>query len=328
MRAAVLGGDGGVRLEERPVPEPPAGEALVRVRLAGLCSTDRELARGYMGFRGTPGHEFVGECVRADDRPELVGRRVVGEINAACGACALCRDGLGRHCPERTVLGILGRPGAFAEYLCLPVGNLHVVPETMGDERAVFAEPVAAAFEVLDQVEVAGRRVVVLGPGKLGGLVAQALAGAGAEVTVVGRRADSLARLARLGFVTGVLDGPDMPAERSADIVCDATGSHAGLPLALRLVRPRGTVVLKTTCAGEAKIDLAPIVIDEITVVGSRCGRFAPALEALGDGRLEPERAITGRFPLGEIREAFRVAFPEVGRGVAGGKVVLELGRG
>ncbi|GIW72151.1 MAG: alcohol dehydrogenase [Planctomycetota bacterium] len=328
MLAAVFDGQGGIRLEERADPVPPPGEALVRVLLAGLCSTDRELRRGYMGFRGVAGHEFVGEVLAAPARPELVGQRVVGEINAACGQCDLCAEGLPRHCRHRTVLGILGRDGAFATHLCLPVANLHPLPAELPTERALFAEPLAAAFAILEQVAVCGREAVVLGPGKLGRLIAEVLVLAGAEVTVLGRRAASLAGLAARGVRTAVLGSEEAPPPGTAEIVVEATGHPDGLAQALRLVRPRGTVVLKTTCAGAHTVELAPVVVDEVTVVGSRCGPFEPALQALAAGELTPERAIAARLPLERIEEAFALAFPPPAqaRGPAGQKVVLEIG--
>ena len=300
---------------EVPRPTPPPGEALVRVRAAGICQTDLELTRGYMGFTGTLGHEFVGEVVAVAPFPEQasqigVGQRVVGEINAACGSCALCRDSLGRHCPTRSVLGILGRDGAFAEYLTLPLANLHPVPDAVADEQAVFVEPLAAALEILEQVAIRPTdRVLVLGDGKLGQLVGRVLASAGADVSVVGRHADKLALLAAAGVPT--LAAP--PAER-ADVVVDCTGRVGGFVDAMRLVRPRGTLVLKSTVAthpDEPPLSLAPIVIDEITVVGSRCGPFEPALRALADGRVDVRPLVSATYGLDEGVEAFaRAAEP------------------
>jgi alcohol dehydrogenase len=321
MIAAVLGRNEPPRIEERPAPVAPSGEALVRVLLAGVCATDLELAKGYMGFAGVAGHEFVGEVVSAPSAAGLEGARVVGEINAGCGACALCREGLERHCPSRTVLGIVGRPGAFAEYVTLPVRSLHRLPAGLPIDRALFTEPVAAAFEVVEQVPVDGRRVLVLGDGKLGSLVARVLDLRGAEVTVLGRHARKLAPLAADGFST-ILDGRDpSPSKKSFPIVVEATGAPDGLERALELVRPRGTIVLKTTCAGARPMNLAPVVIDEVTVVGSRCGPFAPALDALARGALRPEDTIDARFPLREIGRALEAA---AAPGVR--KVVIEVG--
>ena len=280
-----------------PVPGP--GEALVLVRLAGICRTDLEICRGYLGFRGTPGHEWVGEVLEARDAPALVGRRVVGEINFGCGVCATCRSGLARHCATRRVQGIAGADGAFAERLAVPVRVLHRVPDGVDDATAVFAEPVAAAFEIVEQLgEVDGRRTVVLGDGKLGLLVAQALASSGALVTLAGHHPAKLAVAEDLGIVTG-------PPAPGADLVVDATGSPGALAEALALVRPRGTIVLKTTVAAEHALDLAPAVIHEVTIVGSRCGPFRPALDALASGRLRVSSLIAATYPLADGVGAF-----------------------
>ena len=302
-------------LADVPRPSPPPGEALVRVRLAGICHTDLELTRGYMGFQGTLGHEFVGEVAEAaplpgETSPVTVGRRVVGEINAACGACAACRAGLGRHCPTRTVLGILGRDGAFADFLTLPLVNLHPVPEIVPDEAAVFVEPLAAALEILEQVAIRPTdRVLVLGDGKLGQLVARVLATTDCDLTVVGHHADKRALLAAAGIATRA----EPPADR-ADVVVDCTGRAAGFLEAMPLVRPRGTLVLKSTVAmqpGEPPLNLAPLVIDEITVVGSRCGPFAPALRALAEGRIGVQPLVTDEYALADGLAAFaRAAEP------------------
>jgi threonine dehydrogenase-like Zn-dependent dehydrogenase len=284
----------------RDVPEPRPGpaDAVVRVRLAGICRTDLEITRGYLAFRGTLGHEWVGEVVAAGD-PAAVGRRVVGEINLACGGCATCATGLGRHCPTRRVLGIVGADGAFADLVVVPLANLHFVPDEVSDRDAVFVEPVAAAFEIIEQLgDVAGRRGIVLGDGKLGLLVAQVLNGAGARVRLVGRHADKLRRARALGIDTGA----PVPG---ADLVVDATGSPDGLAHALGLVRPRGTVVLKTTVAASHQVDLAPAVINEVTIVGSRCGPFSPALAALAAGRLSVAPLVDRVYPLDDGQRAF-----------------------
>lgn len=307
MRALRFDGER-LAVHDVPEPTPPPGEALVRVRLAGICNTDLELTRGYMGFVGTLGHEFVGEVVAlgpaSEAAPVAVGQRVVGEINAACGACPTCGAGLGRHCPARTVLGILGRDGAFAEYLTLPAANLHPVPDAVPDEHAVFVEPLAAAFEILEQVAVRPTdQVLVLGDGKLGQLVARVLAGVAGTVTVVGHHPAKLALLEAAGIATRA----EPPPER-ADVVVDCTGRAAGFATALRLVRPRGTLVLKSTVAarpGDPPIDLAPLVIDEVTVVGSRCGPFPPALAALASGRIAVASLVSGEYPLAEGVAAF-----------------------
>ena len=282
-----------------PEPTPAPGEALVRIGLAGICRTDLEICRGYLGFRGTPGHEWVGVVVAAAQRPALVGARVVGEINFGCGACATCRSGLARHCATRRVQGIAGADGAFAERLAAPICVLHRVPDGMDDATAVFAEPVAAAFEIVEQLgDVSGRRAVVLGDGKLGLLVAQALSASGVRVTLAGHHPAKLAVAARLGLATG------RPAP-GADLVVDATGSPGALAEALALVRPRGTVVLKTTVAAQHALDLAPAVINEVTIVGSRCGSFPPALDALAAGRVRVASLVEATYPLADGVAAF-----------------------
>ena len=277
-------------------PTPPADEtsAVVRVRVAGICATDLQILRGYMGFQGVPGHEFVGEVSAGPS--ELVGTRVVGEINFACGHCPVCAQGLGRHCPTRQVMGILNADGCFAEYVRVPVANLHPVPASISDEAAVFSEPLAAAFEILEQVCVQpSDDVVVLGDGKLGGLCAQVLHSAGAQVCVVGKHPHKLALLHQYGIAT-VLLGDWRP--RLADIVVEATGSTAGLALAMESVRPRGTLVLKSTVVSTHTLSLAPLVINEITVVGSRCGRFPPALQALAHRHVTITPLIERVYPL------------------------------
>lgn len=289
--------EGGLRARrDLPEPVPGPGEALVRVRTAGICRTDLELARGYAGFRGVPGHEFVGEVVAAPGDGAWVGRRVVGEINVSCGACATCRRGHRAHCERREVLGIRGRSGAFAELLALPVANLHAVPDTVPDAAAVFTEPLAAALQVQEQVRVGpGREVTVLGDGKLGSLVAQTLALTGCALTVVGRHPAKLDRMAAHGIATA-REGDVAP--RSADVVVECTGHPGGLALALRAVRPRGIVVLKSTYAGEPQVHLSPVVVDEVTLVGSRCGPFAPALGLLAAGRIDVAGLVDRLFPL------------------------------
>lgn len=304
MRALRLDED--LRLEDVPVPEPPAGEALVRVLVAGICNTDLELRKGYMGFRGTPGHEFVG-VVESCSHAEWIGKRVVGEINCGCGACPDCARGDSRHCPGRTTLGIMRRDGAFAEYLALPARNLLEVPAGVPDRVAVFTEPVAAAFEILEQLHLApGERVTVLGDGKLGLLVAQVLARTGADLLAVGRHADKLGMLSELGIRTRL--SADWQPREDQDVVVEVTGTAEGFQAALASVRPRGRVVLKSTVAAESRLHLAPLVIKEITVVGSRCGRFAPALRALASGAVRVEPMIQSERPLSEGLEGFAEA--------------------
>jgi threonine dehydrogenase-like Zn-dependent dehydrogenase len=292
MRAIVI--ENGVSLRN-DVPEPAMvrGESLVRVRMAGICGTDLELAKGYMGYRGIPGHEFVGE-VAETEVAALRGRRVVGEINAACGACRACADGLARHCPNRTVLGILGRDGAFADYLRLPARNLIAVPDSIPDEIAVFIEPLAAACEIFEQVKIPrSHRVLVLGDGRLGALVAMTMRMEGYEMILAGHHPERAQRL-------GLAVAPEKELNDRYDVVVDCTGSSAGFSRALELVRPRGMLVLKSTAAAAASLNLAPVVINEITVLGSRCGRFAPAIEAMASGKIDPRPLISATFPLDE----------------------------
>ncbi len=251
--------------------------ALIKVHLAGICSTDLQIFKGYMGFKGVPGHEFVGSV--SEGPGDLVGKRVVGEINFACGKCDSCWRDLGRHCPNRTVMGILDADGAFAEYVSVPTANLHVVPDNLSDEEAVFTEPLAAAFEILTQAQVnPGDDVLVLGDGKLGNLCAQVLRLTGAKVTALGKYANKLALIKNVGVRTIPLNEW---TPRLFDVVVEASGSASGLELALSAVRPRGTLILKSTIAGNHQVSLAPIVINEINVIGSRCGPFPDALDAL-----------------------------------------------
>lgn len=294
MKALVF--DGTLRFaDDYPQPKPSPDEALVRVLLAGICNTDLEIIKGYMGFRGVLGHEFVGIVVEAPDAG-IVGKRVVGEINAWCGDCPTCRAGRPTHCPHRTTLGIFGRDGAFAEYLTLPQRNLHLVPDNLSNEAAVFVEPLAAALEILEQVHIRPTdRVAVLGDGKLGLLVAQVLSLTGCALTVVGHHATKLAILARKGIPTTT-----QPPDDRFDVVVECTGQAAGFDLARRLVRPRGTLVLKSTFAGTQETTLAPLVVDEITLLGSRCGPFAPALRLLAAGLIDPAPLISATYPLEE----------------------------
>jgi threonine dehydrogenase-like Zn-dependent dehydrogenase len=297
----------GVRLLEVAEPIPDADAVRVRVSLAGVCDTDLQLLRGYLEFRGVLGHEFVGVVDAGPDAWR--GRRVVGEINFACGRCEACASGLGRHCPARRVMGIQGADGAFAEYVAVPVANLHAVPDDLSDERAVFAEPLAAAFEILEQVEIpAGCSCLVLGDGKLGLLIAQVLDDAGARVCAVGHHPEKLAILAARGIETRLAsDGQPEPA----DIAVEATGTPAGFATALAATRPRGTLVLKSTLAESPRVDLAPLVIHEIRVVGSRCGPFEPALRALAETRVDVEPLVAARFPLARAADALeRAAAP------------------
>jgi threonine dehydrogenase-like Zn-dependent dehydrogenase len=280
-------------VEEAAKPDNP-DEALVRVLLSGICNTDLEIARGYAGFNGTIGHEFVGVV----EDGEIAGRRVVGEINAGCGRCKLCRAGDPRHCAARTVLGIVGRDGAHAEFLQLPVVNLIPVPENIPDEHAVFTEPLAAACGVLERASIsADDRVAVIGDGKLGLLCAQVVALTDANVLLVGKHPEKLQIAARRGIETAA---PDEAAKRSRqfDVVIEASGAAAGFKLALDLLRPKGKLVLKSTFQGATEIDAARIVVDEISIVGSRCGRFAPAIDLLDRQAIDVESLISEEHPL------------------------------
>jgi len=308
---------GAVAVRDVPVPDRLPGFALLRLLTGGICNTDMELQRGYYGFAGIPGHEFVAQVVAADT-PPLVGQRVVGEINVACHACEWCARGLARHCPRRTVLGIVNQPGAFQEFFTLPERNLHVVPDRIPAERAVFTEPLAAACEVLEQVSIPrGDQVAVLGDGKLGLLIGMVLHAHGCRVRQFGRHAAKL-RIAAAAGIEVEVAGDRLPAAAYGCVV-DATGSAEGLRAAARMTRPRGTVILKSTVHGMAAVDTAPIVVNEITLVGSRCGRFEASLPLLEHPGIRLEEMIAARYPLREAPAAFARA---AGRGAL--KVLLE----
>jgi threonine dehydrogenase-like Zn-dependent dehydrogenase len=278
-----------------PDPQPGPSEVKIRVHLAGICATDLEIARDYMAFAGVPGHELVGTVVAGD--AAWVGQRVVAEINCVCGQCDLCRSGLTNHCRRRTVLGIAGRDGAFAEYVVVPARNCHAVPEAITDQQAVFVEPLAAALHVLDVIPRGpGLRVAVLGSGRLGLLAAQVLALQDLRLEVIGRNPRTLALCGRRGMTA--LHVADVSPAGEHDCVVECTGSADGLALALQLCRPCGTIVLKSTYAGPATVDLAPTVINEIQVVGNRCGPFPAALKLLAERRVEVDELVTGTYPL------------------------------
>jgi threonine dehydrogenase-like Zn-dependent dehydrogenase len=296
----------GQKLTLREIDRPAAaGEALIQVRVSGVCGTDLELVRGYYPYAGVTGHEFVGEVVEAP-APEWLGKRVVGEINAACGACPDCHHGRPTHCSARTVLGIVGRDGAHAEYCRLPLANLHEVPEGVSDDAAVFTEPIAAAIEIVEQVHIAPTdRVLLIGAGRLGQLIAQVLALTGADLRVVARHAQQRKLLAGR-LITTIAEAN--VAARAWDVVVEATGSPSGFELARRALRPRGTLVLKSTYHGEVTLNLSPFVVDEITIVGSRCGPFAPALRMLARGDVDPIPLISARYPLARAIDALAAA--------------------
>lgn len=301
MKALHLSGTTFEVKHDHSVPEPLPGEILVRVVRAGICETDLQLIQGYMGFEGVLGHEFVGIA----ESGQFAGQRVVGEINCSCWKCETCRTGLPTHCPNRTVLGILGHDGAFAEYVAVPEPNLHTVPDSLSNDEAVFVEPVAAAYQILKQQLVEkGQSVVVLGDGRLGNLCAQVLADFGCDVRVVGKHDEKLNVLREINSAIETVRLEDASPDRSADVVVDCTGSPTGLPTALQYVKPWGTIIQKTTVAGEQTLALAPIVIDEVRVVGSRCGPFGDALAGLESGRIKVKPLISDRFNLNQAVEA------------------------
>lgn len=320
MKALRVSQDG-LKLADIPVPGVH-GEALVRVLRSGICNTDIEIINGYAGFQGTIGHEFVGVVEESGDAPELNGKRVVGEINAGCGHCQLCLSGDPRHCPTRTVLGIKGRDGAHAEYLTLPTRNLAAVPENVSDSAAVFVEPLAAAVGIIERVPISGQnRVAVVGDGKLGILCAFSAAMFTNRVTLIGKHASKLEIAGNIGIETLLLGEARLPVSEF-DIVIEASGSESGFASALDLVRPRGTIVLKSTFHGMPKWEAWRVVVDEITIVGSRCGRFGPALKLLAESKISVEGLIEAEFPLSDAIKAVDAASK---RGAM--KVILVNGR-
>ena len=303
--------NGKLHTQEKKIPRLRSGWAVVRVRLAGICNTDVEILRGYHAFRGTPGHEFVGEVVDCAER-SWIGRRVVGEINISCAGlrrktkCDFCRRWIPTHCEYRRVLGIIKQEGAFAEYLTLPVCNLHKVPDGVSDEQAVFTEPLAAACEILEQVKMTEHRAVaVLGDGKLAQLIARVLVAAGPKVTMFGKHANKLVLARKAGIVT---KRAGSGSKKCWTMVVEATGSPEGFEQALAMLAPRGTLVLKSTFHGAARFETWPIVVNEISVLGSRCGPFSPALKMLRDGRVDPRPLVSRVFPLHEAAAAIRYA--------------------
>ncbi len=284
-------------------PNPHEDETLVRVSLAGICGTDLEILQGYMSYVGVLGHEFVG-VVEESKNKELVGKRVVGEINVGCDNCDSCKKGMERHCPNRTVLGILKRDGAFAEYLTLPEKNLHVIPDSITDEQAVFIEPIAAAFEIKDQISLSPDwKVAIVGDGRLSQLIVSVLKTTCSDITCFGRHENKLERLQKLGIKThmGIKTGD----EYTFDLVVEATGSGSGFLDSMKLVKPKGTVILKSTIASKENLDLTPAVVNEITLVGSRCGPFRPAINALESGVISVEGLIDSEYSLENFQEAF-----------------------
>jgi len=316
--------DNKLKLTDSAVPRRE-GEALVRMTMAGICNTDVEVARGYADFRGTLGHEFVGVVEESPDKSQI-GRRVVGEINVGCGQCGLCRENDPRHCPDRTALGIRGRDGAFAEYLSLPSRNLLVVPDCVSDRQAVFTEPLAAALAILDQVEIrASHRVAVVGDGKLGQLISRVIAGTGCDLTLIGKHDAKLELAARAGVRTAKLGageiglrGADFSRHVTTevgatkapgfDFVVEASGSSGGMEIALDLIRPRGAIILKSTFRGAVRLDTSRIVVNEVSVIGSRCGRFETALRLLESGGVDLEPLVAREYKLADGLEAMAEA--------------------
>ena len=281
-----------------PDPQVEPGQALIRLRVAGICATDLEMLRGYYPFTGVPGHEFVGEVVAAPGNETWIGKRVVGEINLTCGECEACRAGREHHCSNRTTLGISGKDGVLAEYFTLPVRNLHEVPAGVADDLAVFTEPLAAALEIQEQVQIRpDTRVLVVGAGRLGMLIAQTLRLTGCDLKVVVRRQEPADLLARFGIAAVFVDEV---VENSADLVVEVTGSPSGFALSRKAVRPAGNLVLKSTFAGDVTLNLSSVVVDEITLVGSRCGPFAPALRLLEVGLVDLRPLISARYDLAD----------------------------
>ena len=287
-------------------PDPKSGESLVRVSLAGICGTDLEILDGYMAYNGVLGHEFVG-VVEKSQNPDLVGKRVVGEINAGCNKCNSCKNGMQRHCPNRTVLGILKRDGAFAEFLSLPEENLHVIPDSITDEQAVFVEPLAAAFEIKEQVSLnSDWKVGVVGDGRLAQMICQVLKLSCSDITCFGRHKSKLTNLEKFEIQTKI--GIDDSDSQSYDLIVEATGSNSGFVDTMKLVKPRGTVILKSTIASRENLDLTPTVVNEITLVGSRCGLFKPAIDALATGIISVDSMMDSTFPLEKFSDAINHA--------------------
>ena len=300
MKAAYF--DGEKMIFDPNYPKPLSSESLVRVNLAGICGTDLEILDGYMKYNGILGHEFVG-IVEKSENSELIGKRVVGEINAGCGSCETCKNGMFRHCPNRTVLGILKRNGAFAEFVSLPEKNLHVLPDSISDEQAVFIEPLAAAFEIKEQVKLDPLwNVAVIGDGRLAQLIARVLKLSCKNITCFGRHKNKLQSLEKLGIKTKI--GIESSDEFTFDLVVEATGSNSGFSDSMKLTRPRGIVILKSTIASRENLDLTPTVVNEITLIGSRCGLFKPAIDALATGIITVDDMIDSTFPLEKFQDA------------------------
>ena len=300
MKATIF--DGKHITLDKNYPDPEFNETLVRVSLAGICGTDLEILDGYMQYNGILGHEFVG-VVEKSSNSDLIGKRVVGEINAGCGKCDSCANGMERHCPSRTVLGILKRNGAFAEFLSLPEKNLHVIPDSISDEQAVFVEPLAAAFEINEQISLKPEwNVAVVGDGRLAQLIIQVIKLTCSNITCFGKHEKKLEGLVQSGIKIKV--GIESTDEQLFDLVIEATGSNSGFSDTMKLVKPRGTVILKSTIASRENLDLTPTIINEITLIGSRCGLFKPAIEALASGKISVNSMIDSTFSLEKFEDA------------------------
>ncbi|RJP56664.1 MAG: alcohol dehydrogenase [Candidatus Auribacter fodinae] len=308
MRALVLS-DGKLRLANIDKPIPAQNECLIKILCAGICNTDIELLRGYMGFNGVPGHEFVGQIITSSD-PKLMGKRVVGEINIGCGACSWCRSGNKEHCPARSVLGILNKNGVFAEYITLPAENLHVVPESISNEQAVFTEPLAAAIRIVQQVHLNPEdKIAIIGDGKLGLLIAQVLqSNTIFDFTLFGRHPERTDQLKSCSAIKIVTNYESNRYHAKFDAVIEASGTQDGFLQAINMLKPLGHLILKSTVAEGSQLNLAPIVINELTVTGSRCGPFAPALRMLENGSIHPENMISAAYSLDNWEEAFKTA--------------------
>lgn len=304
MKAAYF--DGTKILLKDDYPTPNLGEALIKVRLAGICGTDLEMIQGYASYTGVLGHEFVGEVVESANK-DLIGKRIVGEINAGCGKCQMCTTGLERHCSQRTVLGIYKRDGAFAQYLSLPEKNLHVIPDSISDEQAVFVEPLAAAFEIEEQLHIEkDSKIAILGDGRLAQLIMRVLRINHPNITCFGRHAKKLQLAEKIGIKTKTVISPH--DEHAFDVVIEATGSESGFLDTMKLAKPRGIVVLKSTIASKNKLDLTPAIVNEITFVGSRCGPFRPAIQALASGVIHVDDLIDSVYPLDKLSDALDAA--------------------
>ena len=294
--------DGKQMIFDNNYPDPKFNETLVQVNLAGICGTDLEILNGYMKYTGILGHEFVGTVVKSNN-PDLIGKRVVGEINAGCTKCDFCIRGMERHCPSRTVLGILKRDGAFAEFLSLPEKNLHIIPDSISDEQAVFVEPLAAAFEINEQISLKPEwNVAVVGDGRLAQLIIQVIKLTCSNITCFGKHQNKLEGLIQSGIKIKI--GIESTDEQLFDLVVEATGSNSGFTDAMKLVKPRGTVVLKSTITSRENLDLTSTIINEITLIGSRCGLFKPAIDALATGVISVNSMIDSTFSLDEFNDA------------------------